>query len=129
MAIETLRADLLQITIEIIRSINERKNKVRSIQTFKKENNLKSFDPKREKEVFLKLKNDMSHSSLCELLAISLLIEDHAGEDYPKWSERVHIAKPEHKLIEQINPLLLLLIRKDEFNMLHLKSEYKVFNE
>lgn len=129
MAIDSLRKDLMTLTRSIVDDLEERKKIVKEIQDFKNTNTLLIYDFQREKEVFTALKEQLRQCSLKDLLILSLIIESHAGESYPQWSESIHLNSHRNKIIEKINPLLLLLLEPTEFKMLDLKSEFKDLNE
>tara|TARA_B100001971_G_C18268008_1_gene596075 strand:- start:6392 stop:6781 length:390 start_codon:yes stop_codon:yes gene_type:complete len=125
MAIEALRSDLLKLTENLLELIKERESVVKKVQDLKVASNLTCFDPIREKYIFEEFKDLLIKLSLKELFAVSLIIESQAGEHYPKWSEREHLQTTQNTLIEQINPLMLLQLRKDDFKLLDLKTEIK----
>jgi chorismate mutase len=125
MAITTLRSDLIALTEQIITLISQRKEVVTKIQNVKSKNALKAFIPEREKEVYLQLSDQLEKFSDKELLSLSLLIEEHAGDHYPAWSESVHLRQKTNTLHDLINPVMLLILRPSSFKMLTLKKEYQ----
>lgn len=125
MAIDSLRNNLLALTHKLIDQLNQRKEIVQSIQSFKNENNLESYDYQRELIVFKEFNSSLTKMSLKELFLFSLMIETHAGESYPQWSESTHLNSCHNHLREKINPLLLLLLLPAQFKMLDLKDEFK----
>ena len=129
MAIESLRSELLTLTKDLVKQLNQRQLIVNEIQKEKINHSQESYDPKREFIVFNELKNDLQDRDLKDLYLISLMIETHAGTTYPQWSESIHLNSHNHLLREKINPLLLLLLKPSEFKMLDLKEQFKVTNE
>lgn len=130
MAITTLRSELISITNNIISLISKRKQLVAKIQEIKQTENLNTFIPSREAEVYKLLESELKNFSDKELLSISLLIEEQAGENYPQWSEGVHLEIMTNNVIDLINPLMLLILRPTSFKMLTLKKEYhELINE
>ena len=125
MAITTLRSELISITKNIISFISQRKDLVAKIQEIKQSENLNTFIPSREAEVYKMLESELKNFSDKELLSISLLIEEQAGESYPQWSQGTHLESRTNKLIDLINPLMLLILRPTSFKMLTLKKEYQ----
>lgn len=125
MAITTLRSELISITKNIISLISQRKDLVAKIQEIKQSENLNTFIPSREAEVYKMLESELKNFSDKELLSISLLIEEQAGESYPQWSQGTHLESRTNKLIDLINPLMLLILRPTSFKMLILKKEYQ----
>lgn len=125
MAITTLRSELISITNNIVSLISQRKSLVAKIQEIKQSENLNTFIPTREAEVYKLLESELKNFSDRELLSISLLIEEQAGENYPQWSQGIHLESRTNKLIDLINPLMLLILRPTSFKMLTLKKEYQ----
>ena len=116
--LEALRTELAQVQDELYQLIRRRAELVTKIQAQKQQ----SYDPKQESKVF-------DHPSLKEfspkeLLAISLLIEAHAGEQYPSFSEQIHLEEKQESLLAQINPLLLQKIFPIQAKKFPLKSKY-----
>jgi chorismate mutase len=102
----------------------ERRSVVTQIKQIKKTQMKKPFDQEREEAFFKKCQEKLNEFSLPELLSYSLLMEAHAGDDYPKWSSRVHLENIDNELHEQINPLILKIIRPKLFESLVLNKSY-----
>lgn len=74
-----LRTELEDINSELFSILEKRKKVVADIQSLKpKTGEFPHYDESREKELFSKMKDDLSKLSPRELLALSLIIEDHA---------------------------------------------------
>ncbi len=128
--LHNLRKNLSDLTIELIGLLDQRREIAAQIQELKiPRSGFYRFDPKREKEVFLHLKKNLESKSLKELLAISLLIEEHAQQGevhtYPSWSSQVHLESSVHELFGQINPVLLSTLRPDLLTQLTLREDFK----
>lgn len=86
------------------------------------------YDPDREKEIFTRFTSELKNCSIKELLAFSLLMEDHAMAmapgSYPAWSQYIHVASPKREMVEMINPLMLKISHPNFFNPLVLSSEF-----
>src|SRR5690606_25101130 len=85
---------------------------------------LKSWDPVREFELFKSLifSNDLALAT-----SYSLLIESQVNSiiDYPKWSKGEHLLAQSGSLIDFINPILLFIVNRSQYNSLKLKPEYQ----
>jgi chorismate mutase len=124
-----LREALAQLNSEFFLTVAERRNLCVKIQEFKETKGRYShFDPEREKEIFGLFHAQLKNLSLKELLAFSLIMEDHAMAmapgSYPSWSSMVHLAAPQREVYEMINPLMLKVSRPDFFNRLTLSNEF-----
>ena len=124
-----LREALAQLNSELFLTIAERRNLTVRIQEFKESKGRYShYDPDREKDIFGLFQNQLKDCSLKELLAFSLVMEDHAMAmapgSYPAWSGLGHLATHKNELYEMINPLMLKIARPDFFNRLALGAEF-----
>ncbi len=124
-----LREALAQLNSEYFLTIAERRNLTVKIQEFKEsKGRFSHYDPDREKEIFGLLKTQLKNISMKELLAFSLIMEDHAMAmapgSYPTWSTKVHLVNPKTELFEMINPLMLKISHPDFFNRLSLSAEF-----
>lgn len=129
-----LREALAQLNSEFFLTIAERRNLTVKIQEFKDSTGRYShFDPDREKEIFVLFKEQLKNLTMKELLAFSLIMEDHAVAmapgSYPAWSSSVHIATPHRELFEMINPLMLKSARPEFFNRLTLSQEFSFLKD
>lgn len=129
-----LREALAQLNSEFFLTIAERRNITVKIQEFKESTGRYShYDPDREKEIFSLFKEQLKNLTTKELLAFSLIMEDHATAlapgSYPGWSNCVHIADPKRELHEMINPLMLKAARPDFFNRLTLSQEFSFLKD
>jgi len=95
-------------------------NKPTALQTFK------SFDAVREVQLFKDLIKVESKLNMREWLAFSLLMESHAGapENYPAWSEGIHLAEAPSRIEHRINPILLKQVDPEAFRALRLSSHF-----
>jgi chorismate mutase len=122
-----LREALAQLNSEFFLTIAERRNLTVRIQEFKDSTGRYShYDPDREKDIFALFQEQLKTLSTKELLAFSLIMEDHATAlapgSYPGWSSCVHLVNPKKDLYEMINPLMLKASRPDFFNRLTLRN-------
>lgn len=129
-----LREALAQLNSEFFLTIGERRNLTVKIQEFKEAKGRYShYDPDREKEVFSMLQTQLKNCSMKELLAFSLIMEDHAMAmapgSYPTWSQCTHIANPKKEIFEMINPLMLKISRPDFFSKLTLSQEFSFLKD
>jgi chorismate mutase len=124
-----LRKELSDLTLNLFELLDQRREVAGSIQKLKITHpGFFRFDPKREYEVFSHFSRILENKSVKELLAISLIIEDHAGQGeshtYPAWSSQIHLDRPVHELFGQVNPLILKIVRPDLFAQLELRDEF-----
>jgi len=124
-----LREALAQLNSEYFLTISERRNLTVKIQGYKEsKGRFSHYDPEREKEIFNLLQLELKNISMKELLAFSLIMEDHAMAmapgSYPTWSTKAHLVNPKSDLFEMINPLLLKISHPDFFNRLSLSAEF-----
>lgn len=129
-----LREALAQLNSEFFLTIAERRNITVKIQEYKETTGRYAhYDPEREKEIFNQLKEHLKVLSLKELLAFSLIMEDHAMAmapgSYPAWSASTHIQNSNRELYEMINPLMLKIARPDFFNRLTMSQEFSFLKD
>jgi chorismate mutase len=129
-----LREALLQLNSEFFLTIAERRGLTVKIQGLKASGGRYGhFDPEREKEIFTQFLPQLKALSIRELLAFSLVMEDHAMAmapgSYPTWSLGAHLADPREELYEMVNPLLLKLARSELFQRLLLNPEFSFLND
>lgn len=130
MDINSLRTSLLHINTSLLNIIEERRDLTVEVHAYKRQRSLESYDPKHELNLFNKLADPLKQMDLKELLAFSLIMETQAGNDYPRFSERIHLQMIDHLIYEQINPLALKVYDDKLFNKLNLTRKYEViFNE
>jgi chorismate mutase len=127
--LEQLREALLQSNSEFFFNLSERRKLCIAIQEMKgASGRFSHYDPEREKIVFTHFKSQLAGLSLRELLAFSLVMEDHAlamaPGSYPAWSQRYHLSSDPKELHEMINPLMLKISHPDMFARLDLIPEF-----
>lgn len=127
--LDQLREALLQANSEFFFTLSERRKLCIAIQEVKgATGRFSHYDPEREKIVFAQFKQQLTLISLRELLAFSLVMEDHAlamaPGSYPAWSQRYHLSSPPKDLHEMINPLMLKASHPDMFARLDLVPEF-----
>lgn len=127
--LEQLREALLQANSEFFFNLSERRKLCIAIQELKgATGRFSHYDPEREKVVFAHFKAQLCALSLRELLAFSLVMEDHAlamaPGSYPNWSQRYHLGSVSKEIHEMINPLMLKVSHPDIFARLELTSEF-----
>lgn len=124
-----LREALAHLNSEYFLTIAERRYLCVKIQEFKEfKGRFAHYDPEREKEIFGLLQIQLKNITMKELLAFSLIMEDHAMAmapgSYPTWSTKVHLVNPSAELFEMINPLMLKISHPELFNRLSLSPEF-----
>ncbi|MFP5387100.1 MAG: chorismate mutase [Bacteriovoracia bacterium] len=124
-----LREALAQLNSEFFLTLAERRNLTVRIQEIKARTGRYShYDPEREREVLGLVKVQLKNLTLKELLAFSLVMEDHAMAmapgSYPAWSNFTHLIDPKKELYEMINPLMLKISHPDFFARLNLSQEF-----
>ncbi len=129
-----LREALLQLNSEFFLTIAERRSLTLRIQSIKDAGGRYAhYDPDREKEIFAQFLPQLKVLSIRELLAFSLVMEDHAMAmapgSYPAWSLCPHLVGPRLEVYEMINPLLLKIARSDFFQRLSLNPEFSFLND
>jgi chorismate mutase len=129
-----LREALAQLNSEFFLTIKERRAMTLRIQEFKETSGRYShYDPDREKEMFTLFLDKLKQLSLKELLAFSLVMEDHAMAmapgSYPSWSASLHLQNPGREFHEMVNPLMLRFARPELFNRLVLNQEFSFLKD
>lgn len=129
-----LREALAQLNSEFFLTLAERRNVTVKIQELKGNTGRYShYDPDREKEVFGLVKTQLKNLTLKELLAFSLVMEDHAMAmapgSYPAWSNRIHLTAPKNELFEMINPLMLKACLPEFFSRLSLSQDFSFLKD
>ena len=129
-----LREALAQLNSEFFLTIAERRNLTVRIQEIKGNSGRYShYDPDREKEVFNLIKVQLKNLTIKELLAFSLVMEDHAMAmapgSYPAWSNLIHLNNPKNDLYEMINPLLLKICMPDLFSRITLAADFSFLKD
>jgi chorismate mutase len=128
------RRDLLELNREFFDLLDDRRVICHKIQALKPwVGTFAHFDPHREKELFALLESRLHELGLKELLAFSLIIEEHAlalrAGSYPLWSEKIHLLETSEDLFQMINPLLLKSIRPEFFSKLVLSSDFSFLKD
>ena len=129
-----LREALAQKNSEFFLNLSERRALCLKIQEFKEVGGRYShYDPAREKEVFELLKTEIKELTMKELLAFSLIMEDHATAmapgSYPSWSSHVHLTQMKGEMTEMMNPLLLKYTHPGIFSKLSLGADFQFLKD
>lgn len=129
-----LKEAMAQLNSEFFLTMGERRNITVKLQESRGQTGRYAhFDPEKEKELFTFFQTQLKSCSVKELLAFSLILEDHAMAmapgSYPTWSQMVHLSTPKRELYEMINPIMLKLARPDSFNRLTLSSEFSFLKD
>lgn len=129
-----LREALAQLNSEFFLTLSERRNLTVRIQEIKGNSGRYShYDPDREKVVFESIKTQLKNLTVKELLAFSLVMEDHAMAmapgSYPTWSNRIHLNQSRNELFEMINPLLLKTCLPKFFSELTLTQDFSFLKD
>jgi chorismate mutase len=129
-----LRERLAQLNSELFLTLAERRGLCQKIQGTKEVSGKYShYDPEREIQLFKQLEKEIKELSLKELLAFSLIMEDHAMAmapgSYPSWSNCTHIVNPKKELAEMVNPLLLKITHPNIYQRLILASEFSFLKD
>lgn len=124
-----LRAELSKTNKKLITLLSERKKISNKIQIKKKNTqSWSSFDYDQEVKVFTELKADLDFLALKELLSFSLIMESHAQSNdenhYPSWSRGEHLINAPKSIQEQINPILLKIIKPKLFSELQTNEKF-----
>lgn len=124
-----LREALAQLNSELFLTFAERRRLTVKIQEYKGASGRYShYDPEREKTIFTLFQPQLKTLSLKELLAFSLIMEDHAMAmapgSYPAWSTMTHLQNPKKELIEMVNPLMIKASRPETFSRLTFTAEF-----
>ena len=124
-----LREALLQANSEFFIVLSERRKLCIAIQEVKgSTGRFSHYDPEREKIVFEHFRPQLAALSIRELLAFSLVMEDHAlamaPGSYPYWSQRYHLSSAPKDIHEMVNPLMLKASHPDMFARLELTPEF-----
>jgi chorismate mutase len=132
--LDQLREALLQANSEFFFTLGERRKLCIAIQELKgSTGRFSHYDPEREKVVFTHFQQQLASLSMRELLAFSLVMEDHAlamaPGSYPAWSQRYHLSSAPKDLHEMINPLMLKISHPDMFGRLELIPEFHFLKE
>ncbi len=120
--LQSLRSKLAELNSILLDTLAQRREAAAKIQKIKTEREAKKYDPKREYDLFLSMRDELGGLSDLELEAFSLLMQDHAGIGYPQWNRGVHLIN-EHEG-PKLNPLLLLIFRPAKLNLDALKDEF-----
>jgi hypothetical protein len=125
------RQKLLDNYLHLIDLIKIRSKLVATIQNQKtiSSNLYPHFDFDREWILFAELASTLKGLSIRELLAISLLIESHAGAEhnkYPAWSYTVHLKhkNDQSDLHQLINPIMIFYFDRELFKKLVLHADF-----
>jgi chorismate mutase len=132
--LQELRDHLAEVNFRFFLTLDERKQICEKIQACKlKVSSHPHYDPSREKIIFQQLQTQLRSLALRELLAFSLIMEEHAQTGtsgaYPQWSLGVHLATPVQTLTGMINPLLLKVVRPDDFSQLQLNTDFSFLKD
>lgn len=124
-----LRERLAQLNSELFLTLGERRTLCLKIQSEKDSSGRYAhYDPERERDLFQHFEKEIKELSLKELLAFSLIMEDHAMAmapgSYPSWSGCCHIANPKKDLAEMVNPLMLKISHPNLYQRLSLNPEF-----
>ncbi len=120
-----LRKELQEINTEFLSLYHKRLHKVSQI-VWHKEDLLKLWDPIQEYKLFKQYVLMFPMQDHAQDLIFSITIELQANSlgKYPRWSLGEHLQEPVKDSIGQINPILLLVRNKAEYQALNLKEEY-----
>lgn len=129
-----LREALLQLNSEFFLTLKERRSLTVRIQEYKASGGRYShYDPEREKEIFQLFLPQLKALTTKEMLAFSLVMEDHATAmapgSYPSWSSAIHVQNPKNDLNELINPLMLKISRPETFQRLSLATDFSFLKD
>ena len=128
------RERLAQLNSELFLTLGERRALCLKIQGAKDSvGRYAHYDPEREQQLFTQLHAEIKDLTLKELLAFSLIMEDHAMAmapgSYPSWSQACHVANPKKDLSEMINPLLLKISHPNLYQRISLNAEFSFLKD
>lgn len=119
-----LRTELNGINTKLLDLFGQRQAHVALIQAAKTRDGHTPLDPARERALFVELGPHLSILPERDVLAFSLLMESHAGDGYPRWSEGAHLAELPQKCFQRVNPLLVKQLWPEKFATLRLHPDY-----
>lgn len=120
--LESGRQQISHINQQLFHLLQERKELVGKIQSLKKN----SWAPERELEIFRLYKHEFPDANQYEDFIFSLIIESQSiAYGYPAWSQAEHLIHPANCISHQLNPILLMVKNKPEYEALNLKPLYK----
>ena len=125
--LNSCRARLEELNQEFFQILAKRRSITKKIQKAKKESGDNCYAPERELELFRRQSEFFETCSLKELWSFSLIMEDQAGDSYPKWSEGEHLkdkAQNMERIAHRINPLLVLLFHPEKISLDAIESEF-----
>ena len=120
-----LRKDISALFHSFRTLLETRQALVQKIIQLKNETGMSHFDYRREVELFSSHKDWPNGLSLKEVLAYSLIMEGQQNNtNYPRFSEREHLAQNEGQLFEMINPIMLKIWFPEYFKCLKLTERF-----
>jgi chorismate mutase len=123
-----LRTNLEQVNSKLLELINQRQETVDQIQTIKgAANSNRIWVPEREFSLFQEFNKANPKDSKLDLI-YSLLIEKQAmvSGNYPEWSTGEHLDGACQNSNEMINPILLFIRNRSEYQKLKLSKNYNL---
>ncbi|MFT6633405.1 MAG: chorismate mutase [Bacteriovoracaceae bacterium] len=126
--LEILRTELESINLNFLEMLDKRQKIVTQIQTVKKESSTKNiWVPERELSLFKKY-DELNPTDIKKDLIYSLIIESQAkvSADYPEWSAGEHLENSELNLNNMMNPILLFIRNRSEYQKLKLSKHYNL---
>lgn len=120
--LDSLRSDVLILTLDILENLKLRSEKAKQIQKMKADTGKSSFSPKYEFTLFQKFTQLNENHELMFLL--TLIMEEQGLADYPKFSKAQHLKHQAFKKVHQINPIMLKLWSPREFEQLELNNNF-----
>ena len=117
----SLREHLIELNEQLFSVLTLRQALVSQIREQKNS----AWSPERERFIFSRYVKATPDYNVKQDLIYSLIIEQQAGQGYPRWSEGEHLTHAPTQLEQQLNPLLLLERDLASFQNLKLKPEIK----
>jgi chorismate mutase len=119
-----LRTELNAINALLLDLFGKRRAHVALIQAAKVRDGRAQLDPVRERALFQELAPLLVTLAERDVLSFSLLMESHAGEAYPRWSEGAHLSELPQKCFQRVNPLLVKQLWPEKFATLRFHADY-----
>lgn len=119
--LSTLRKDIQKINKELFELLSERQKTINKILTIKNNETKNLWDPQREKKLFFEFKKELRNLNVAA--QFSLMMETQMSGNYPRWSAKEHLTESTGHLRDIINPILLFVVNKSEYQHLKLHAE------
>lgn len=121
--LSALRDQIEHTNSELFQIIECRQSLINDVVSYKEKCNQSLWDIKREKKLFLNLSSKLQDLKVAA--QFSLMMESQMAKTYPAWSEGEHLLELTGHIRDFINPVLLFVVNKSEYQNLKLQNEIK----